>query len=120
MRNLGIMVQCAAVSVAAVSLSACDLTSNNSFTAPSGAAVNSTKCSQSSTACFQQATATCGGPYLVLDSESHAGRLLEDAMPGPVTWYSMTYQCGPSDGKMPTFAFRGGSTVNANINVRQQ
>jgi hypothetical protein len=41
-------------------------------------------------------------------------------MPGPVTWYSMTYQCGPSDGKMPAFAFRGGPTVNANINIHQQ
>jgi hypothetical protein len=41
-------------------------------------------------------------------------------MSGPVTWYSVTYQCGPSDGKMPTFTFRGGPTVNANINVHQQ
>jgi hypothetical protein len=41
-------------------------------------------------------------------------------MSGPVTWYSVTYQCGPSDGKMPTFTFRGGPTVNANINVHQR
>jgi hypothetical protein len=65
------------------------------------------------------AAATCTGPYQVIESESHPGRLLENTMPGPVTWYGMTYQCGPYEGKMP-FAFRGGPTVNANINVHQQ
>jgi hypothetical protein len=29
----------------------------------------------------------------------------------------MTYQCGHSDGTLPTFAFRGGTTVNENINA---
>lgn len=120
MRNLGIVVRCAFLGAAAASLSACDVTSGNSFASPSGAVVNRTKCSQSSDACFQKAAATCGGPYQVIESESHPGRLFEDAMPGPVTWYAMTYQCGPSDGKMPTFAFKGGPTVNANINIHQQ
>jgi len=121
MGSLGsVLIRCAVLGFAAVSLSACDLTSGNSFASPSGAVVNRAKCSQSSDSCFQKAAATCGGPYQVVDSESHAGRLLEDAMPGPVTWYTMTYQCGPSDGKMPAFAFRGGSTVNANINIHQQ
>jgi hypothetical protein len=83
---------------------------------PSGATFNTAKCSHTSDACFQKAAATCGGPYQVIDSESHAGGTLADVLPGPVTWYGMTYQCGPSDGKMPTFAFRGGPTVNANIN----
>jgi len=121
MGSLGsVLIRCAVLGFAAVSLSACDLTSGNSFASPSGAVVNRAKCSQSSDSCFQKAAATCGGPYQVVDSESHAGRLLEDAMPGPVTWYTMTYQCGPSDGKMQAFAFRGGSTVNANINIHQQ
>jgi hypothetical protein len=120
MRDLGVVVRCAVLCAAAVSLSACDVTSSNSFASPSGAVVNRAKCSQSSDTCFQKASATCGGPYQVIESESHPGRLLEDAMPGPVTWYTMTYQCGPSDGKMPTFAFQGGPTVNANINIRQQ
>jgi hypothetical protein len=103
------------LSIAAVSLSACDLTSGSTFTAPSGAVANTAKCSQSSTGCFKKAAATCGGPYLVLDSESHSGGVLADAVAGPVTWYSMTYQCGPSDGKMPIFAFRGSPTVNVNV-----
>jgi hypothetical protein len=112
MRNLGIVLLC----VAAVGLSGCDLTSGNSFASPSGAMVNRAKCSHSSDSCFQAAAATCAGPYQVIESESHPGGTLADVLPGPVTWYTMTYQCGPSDGKMPTFAFRGGPTVNANIN----
>lgn len=43
----------------------------------------------------------------MLDSESHAGGLVADVLPGPVTWYGMTFACGPSDGRMPSFAFRG-------------
>lgn len=112
MRKFRIAVAFAVLSVAAASFSACDVTSGNTFASPSGAVVNRTKCSHSSDACFQAASATCAGPYQVIESESHPGRLLEDAMPGPVTWYSMTYQCGPSDGKMPTFALRGGATIN--------
>jgi hypothetical protein len=87
-------------------LSAC-LTSSDTFTAPSGATANTAKCSYSPNGCYQQASQTCGGPYLVLDSESHAGGALADALPGPVTWYAMTYQCGPSDGKLPGLPFRG-------------
>jgi hypothetical protein len=57
---------------------------------------------------LQKASQSCGGgPYQVLDSDSHSGGLVADLMPGPVTWYAMTYRCGQSDGKMPTFAFRG-------------
>jgi hypothetical protein len=119
MRNFGILVRLALLGAAGIGLAACDLTSGNSFTGPSGATVNTAKCSQSSDPCYKKAAATCAGPYQVVDSESHAGGALVDSTPGPVTWYTMTYQCGPSDGKMPTFAFRGGPTVNANINIHQ-
>lgn len=115
------MLRCILLCVAAVNLSACDVTSGSTFTAPSGAVANTAKCSRSSDACFQKASATCGGPYLVLDSESHGGGVLVDvAQGGPVTWYVMTYQCGPSDGKMPAFPFRGLPTTNANINIQQR
>jgi hypothetical protein len=109
--------------VAALSLSGCDLTSGNSFPSPSGATFNTAKCSHTSDSCLQKAAATCGGPYQVISSESHSGGAFADLTPGPVTWYGMTYQCGPSDGKMPVFAFGGGplpTTVNANINIKQQ
>jgi hypothetical protein len=32
---------------------------------------------------------------------------MADVLPGPVTWYGMTYACGPSDGRMPDFKFVG-------------
>jgi hypothetical protein len=28
-------------------------------------------------------------------------------MQSPVTWYTMNYACGPSDGRLATFPFRG-------------
>src|SRR5262249_40916894 len=48
-----------------------------------------------------------GGSYQILDSESHAGGLLADIIPGPVTWYTMSYACGPSNGRLADFPFRG-------------
>jgi hypothetical protein len=99
--------------ILAIGLSGCMETAGPSFNGPSGTPVSTAKCSQSSVGCLQKASQTCGGQYLVLDSESHSGGLLADALPGPVTWYGMTYQCGPSDGKMPTFAFRGQQYVDS-------
>ena len=58
--------------------------------------------------CYEQATRDCrGGPYQILDSESQAGGLLADILPGPVAWYTMSYACGPSDGRLAAFPFRG-------------
>src|SRR5262249_8026577 len=107
------------LSTAGVSLSACT-TTGDAFTTPSGPTANTAKSNNSRDACFKKASQTCGGPYQVLESESHAGGALADLFPGPVTWYVMTYQCGPSDGRLPEFAFRGGATVNENITVRQR
>src|SRR5262245_19518153 len=40
-----------------------------------------------------------------------AKAMLEDCWqiycPGPVTWYAMSYRCGPSDGRLANFPFRG-------------
>src|SRR5215467_15069393 len=73
-------------------------------TSPSGKPlqpVHRAKCSQSPAGCYEQATRDCrGGSYQILESESHSGGLLADILPGPVTWYTMTYVCGPSDGKI--------------------
>ena len=73
-------------------------------TSPSGKPlqpIHRAKCSQSPAGCYEQATRDCrGGSYQILDSESHAGGLLLDILPGPVTWYTMSYVCGPSDGKI--------------------
>jgi serine protease Do len=68
--------------------------------------IHRAKCSQSPAGCYEQATRDCrGGSYQILHSESHPGGLLADILPGPVTWYTMSYVCGPSDGKI------GGWTV---------
>ena len=58
---------------------------------------------------MKTANQTCKGSYQVLDSSSNAGGIVADILPGPVTWYRMSYQCGRSDGRMPTFPFRGQS-----------
>ena len=92
--------------------------SDQQFVGPSGAKIAVAKCSQSPSVCYQKAAATCGGgSYQVLSSESHAGGLVADALPGPVTWYSMSYTCGPSDGQLPDFPFRGPSTGEAMANA---
>ncbi len=79
------------------------------FYSPSGEQLAVIKCSSNPNKCFKQATKSCKGQYQVVDSESHAGGLLADLLPGPVTWYSMMVRCGNSDGKMPAFPFRGQS-----------
>lgn len=74
---------------------------------PSGQPLNKATCKSDPGGCLNEAGRACGGPYQVIDSESHAGGMLADWLPGPVTWYSMLYQCGASDGRMPSFDFRG-------------
>lgn len=110
-----------ALIVAAASLSGCASSnaSNASFGDPSGGLAQQAKCSQSPTGCYNEASKTChGGPYQILDSESHAGGLVADVIPGPVTWYVMTYRCGPSDRKLATLPFRGQPYVPpANVTV---
>ena len=101
-RTFSTLAMCAA-------LASCQTASTDSFTGPTGAQIQSTKCSQSPQACFKTASEVCKGPYQVIDSHSNAGGLVADLMPGPVTWYSMTYQCGKSDGVFPQFPFRGSS-----------
>jgi hypothetical protein len=90
-------------------LSACATTDVSTFQAPDGTTVKSVKCSSDAAKCFALASQSCPdrGTYRVLSSQSNAGGLLADVIPGPVTWYSMTYACGPSDGKMPEFKFVG-------------
>jgi hypothetical protein len=98
--------------LAGIALSACNSTpSNTSFVGPSGEQIHSAKCSSAQQGCYQEAAKTCGGPYQVLDSDSHAGGLIADIMPGPVTWYGMTYSCGKSDGRLAAFPFRGQTYV---------
>jgi hypothetical protein len=69
--------------------------------------MHSAKCKEHSRDCIRKAENVCNGDFRTLHSESHAGGLLKDTLPGPVTWYYLEYECGYSDGRMPKFPFRG-------------
>jgi len=90
-------------------LAGCATNGVSEYRGPDGSAIKTTKCASDPAKCFATASQSCPGvgTYRVLSSESHAGGLLADILPGPVTWYSMTYTCGPSDGRMPDFKFGG-------------
>lgn len=94
---------------AIASLAGCATTSIQEYRGPDGSTIKTVKCTSDPAKCFMQASQSCHetGAYRVLSSESHAGGILADIMPGPVTWYSMTFSCGQSDGKMPDFKFGG-------------
>lgn len=91
--------------------------SGEAIQGPSGATIMEAKCNGSSNACFKKAAADCQGPYQVIDSSSNAGGLVADILPGPITWYRMSYQCGKSDGRMPTFQFRGQQYVSPRLST---
>jgi hypothetical protein len=69
--------------------------------------IRDTKCKESPLDCLRKAESKCNGHFRTIHSESHAGGLLDDKLPGPVTWYYLEYQCGYSDGRLPKFPFRG-------------
>jgi hypothetical protein len=108
-------------SLPAFLLIGCVTPSVKEFKGPDGSSIKTVKCSSDVSGCFAEASASChdGGTYRVLSSESHAGGLIADVMPGPVTWYSMTYSCGASDGQMPEFRFSGQQFVPPSMPVRQ-
>lgn len=81
---------------------------------PSGDVASTVKCRSNSDKCMRAAGKHCKGAYQVIDSDSHAGGLAADILPGPFVWYSLTFQCGQSDGAMPTFAHEGPGVVPAN------
>ncbi len=112
--------------IALFSLAGCAGTTVKEFRAPDGTTMKNVKCNMDSQKCFVSASESCkesNGSYRVIASHSNAGGTLADIIPGPVTWYNMTYSCGPSDGKgMPEFAFKGQQYVEPPVilNQRQQ
>ena len=106
------------VGLAVLALAGC-VSSGEPIPGPSGQVMNEAKCNMSPTGCLKEAAAKCKGPYQVLDSSSNAGGLVADVLPGPVTWYRMTYQCGPSDGRMPQFPFRGSTYTPPPVVINQ-
>lgn len=109
--------------VIAVILAGCATTSPTEFRAPDGSVTKTVKCSSDPQKCFVSASESCkadGGTYRVISSHSNAGGALADVLPGPVTWYNMTYTCGPSDGRMPDFAFKGQQYVQPTTIIQTQ
>ncbi len=94
---------------ALVALGACNNASHSTFTGPSGQAIHSAKCMGKPDGCYQEASKVCAGSYQVLDSDSRAGNLVDDSAPAPspITWFNMTFSCGKSDGKIPSFPLKG-------------
>jgi hypothetical protein len=92
---------------------------SSSYIGPSGKSVTTVKCNQTPEGCFVEANKICQGPYSVLNSESHAGGTHADYIPGPVTWYGMTIECGDSNGVQPRFPFMGSKYTPAPIVITQ-
>ncbi len=103
------ILNCAAIALACIALVGCATSSISEAQAPDGKMVKTVKCSSDATKCFSTAAASCPAPgtYQVMSSHSRAGGIVADLIPGPVTWYYMTYACGPSDGKLPDFRLAG-------------
>jgi hypothetical protein len=84
------------------------LAATSSVTGPSGHPVYTTTCKSDQQECYQEAAQYCRGPYQILSSHSRAGGLIIDlGFPGPATYYSMSYRCGASDGRLAGFPRRG-------------
>jgi hypothetical protein len=75
------------LAVAALAAGLCPVTSAYAFRAPSGQEVHQAKCARDPGGCYNEASQACQGSYQVIDSNSHAGGILADLLPGPVTWY---------------------------------
>ena len=89
-------------------LAGCAGPSSQGFMMPSGMKGAKINCVSKTAGCFTEASQVCdGGTYQVFDSWSNAGGSLKDWIPGPFTWYHMQIGCGPTDGRMPSFPFRG-------------
>ena len=87
---------------------------------PSGITVDYVKCSRNANRCMNAVAEYCEGSYQVIDSESHMGTIVTDVVAGQVTWYSMTFLCGKSDGILPTFPFRGPQATKPSVLIPPQ
>ena len=89
--------------VFAVLLVSCGPAGPEKITAPNGGTGFALTCQRSRENCLTQAGEQCGREgYYVVSESSHAGGILADALPGPVTWYNIQVACGePEAGYRP-------------------
>ena len=100
----------AVAALSALALAGCAGASHTTVRLPDGSAAATVKCVSDPHQCFERASHVCastGGTYKVIRSKSNAGGAIADVLPGPFTWYTMTFACGASDGVLPDFAFTG-------------
>jgi len=64
------------------------------------------KCKNTPEACLEEAYTKCNGTFTTLYSDSHAGGILADFIPGPTTWYALTFKCG-GEVSRPNFPWVG-------------
>lgn len=70
----------------------------------SGPSYFKAKCKSEIQDCFDDARNQCGGKFTLVHKESHSGGLLADALPGPVTWYTVSFRCGAPAESLLAFA----------------
>lgn len=102
-----------AIFIAALLVASAAHAETTAMRGPSGGNVYTTKCSGSPDGCYQEASSYCrGGSYQILGSETHGGGLLGDWMNyGPVNYYTISYRCGASDGRLAQFPRSGAEYV---------
>lgn len=88
--------------------------------APSGITVDHVKCSRNPNRCMNAAAEFCAGSYQVIDSESHMGTIVSDVFVGQVTWYTITFLCGKSDGVLPDFPYGGPNATPPKLAIPPQ
>jgi hypothetical protein len=109
-RGRSVMIRFITITFAAALVGGCAAPTVSEVRAPDGRIMKNVKCNGDAQKCMNLASETCkdaGGTYQVIRSHSNAGGTAADIMPGPVTWYNMTFACGPSDGMLPRFDFQG-------------
>jgi len=78
-----------------------------------GEAAYKTKCTNTPESCIEDAYKRCnGGTFSTIYSDAHSGGIIADFIPGPTTWYALTFKCGGA-GNRPDFAWRGTTTQEA-------
>ncbi|MBT3197488.1 MAG: hypothetical protein HN842_05035 [Gammaproteobacteria bacterium] len=80
-------------------------------TTHNGQAIYQIKCQGSPSGCLNAAYKRCkvadDGAYTTVHSDSHAGSMIEDTLPGTTVWYNLRYQCSQTQGRPPLFPWRG-------------
>ena len=88
-------------------LASCGMSKNKATVSSSGVTTHEVKCTGSNNDCMNTANANCPSGFNAVYSDSHAGGILADILPGPITWYELHYICSSSPGTPPAFAWQG-------------